>query len=311
MIKRNHLKLILILALGMMPVTAFAQTLQYTMEHNDIERQYQLFVPEHYDLESSGRLLMVLHGGGMTSIEMVNHTGRRFNELVDENRLNVIVVYPAGVDRGWNDGRIREGRVSYDMGIDDVDFLLTLADTLATDYNIQADQLFLTGFSNGAAMSYRVACEYPQRVVAIAPVSNLIAGTVACEPELTVALLSIIGDEDPILPLTGGDLFYWDTPLGNVLSLEDTLAIWHDVGECEGYDDRVDLPDTDPDDGTTVSVIEALNCQQPLISMIIHGGEHTWANSARYQSVETFGRTSKDVDASEVIFEFFMQVGLG
>lgn len=303
--------LLMTLFISFFTVSGYAQTIEYTLDHQDVERSYKLFVPEHYDSDEVGHLILVLHGGGMTSSDMINHTGQRFNELVEAHMLNVLVVYPSGIGRGWNDGRIREGQVAYEKGIDDVSFLLTLAETLAIEYNIVSDELYIAGFSNGAGMAYRLACESSDEVVAIAPVANTIASTLTCEPEHSVAILSIVGDEDPILPLSGGDLYYWDIPLGSVLSLDDTLLLWHEVNGCDGYTSPVILPDSDPDDETTISKITAVNCEKLIQSMIIHGGGHTWAGSPLYMPEDEFGRRSNDIDASDMIFEFFISVGLG
>ena len=288
-----------------------AQTTQHTFPYDNHQRSYRLFVPEHYNADELGQLIIVLHGGGMTSPQMINHTGQQFNKLIDEQMINAIVVYPDGIKNGWNDGRIRQDQTAYRENIDDVGFLLALADTLATDYNIDPNDLFVTGFSNGAGMSYRLACEQSEHVTAIAPVANVIASTITCEPKTAVAVLSVMGDEDPIVPLAGGDVFFGDTPLGNVLSLDDTLKIWHERNHCDEYDTPFILPDNDADDGTTVSITHASDCDVPVSSMIIHGGGHTWAGSKLYVPIEDYGRTSEDVDAGEVIFSFFMDIGLG
>ena len=290
-----------------LPTTA--QISQHTLEHGGMDRQYQLYISPGYDADSPAYLIMILHGGSMTGTDMLDMTSSRFNEWVDEQHLNAIVVYPDGIGKGWNDGRVREQR-AYNEGIDDVDFLLTLVDTIASDYNIQTDALFLAGFSNGAGMSYRVACEHPERVAAIAPVSNMIASTLPCTPASPVALLSIIGDEDPILPLEGGDLFFGEMPMGSVLSLDETLAVWHDVNACQGYGDALDWPNADSEDGTIIQVTEALDCEQPVTSMIVHRGGHTWPGSAPYLPIETYGQTSMDMNAADVIMAFFQQVGL-
>jgi polyhydroxybutyrate depolymerase len=49
-------------------------------------------------------LLFVLHGGGGTNRGMFRLTNGRFNELAD--RDGFFVVYPQGIDKSWNDGRL-------------------------------------------------------------------------------------------------------------------------------------------------------------------------------------------------------------
>jgi len=269
--------LTLLLSLALVPMS-FAQTTRDTLVHDDIERNYRLFVPDHYDATISGHLIMVLHGGGMDALLMRQVTDERIAQRVIEEQINAIVVYPNGFGNGWNDGRIREGQASSRAQIDDVGLLLSLADTLAEDYNIDPNALYVAGFSNGGSMAYRLACEASERISAIAPVASLLASDITCKPTNPVAVLSIFGDEDPILPESGGDIIYWEMSLGTVKSLEDTLSIWETANGCDGYDTPIDL-DNSADDETTVSRNNGADCDIPLSSIVIHGGGHTWAGS--------------------------------
>lgn len=287
-----------------------AQTTRETLTHDDIERNYRIFVPDHYDLAQGGHLLMVLHGGGMDNLLMRQVIGERIAERIIEEELNVIVVYPNGFGNGWNDGRIRENWSDSRQNIDDVSLLLSLADTLADGYNIDPNALFVTGFSNGGGMAYRLACDTSNRITAIAPVASLLADGIPCEPDTSVALLSIFGDDDPILPITGGDIDYWGTSLGRVHSLDDTLDIWASANNCNGFDDPITLADI-ADDDTTANQISDADCDTPLISIIIHGGGHTWAGSSYTVPTEEYGRTSQDINAGDMIVDFFISVGLG
>ena len=139
----------------------------------------------------------------------------------------------------------------------------------------------------------------------------MMASTLPCEPDSPVAVLSIMGDEDPIVPLEGGDLFFGEIPLGDVLSLDETLTIWHETNNCDGYAEPINLPDSDPDDETTISIQNALDCDMPVSSMVIHGGGHTWAGSELYVPIEDYGRMSRDINAGDAILSFFMDLGLG
>jgi len=55
------------------------------------------------------------------------------------------------------------------------------------DYNIDPKRVYVTGISNGAIMSYRLACELSSKITAIAPVDGNIPNLLfknACHPEL-------------------------------------------------------------------------------------------------------------------------------
>lgn len=56
--------------------------------------------------------------------------------------------------------------------VNDVAFISALLDKLESKYKINIDRVYATGMSNGAIMSYRLACELPDRFAAIAPVAG-------------------------------------------------------------------------------------------------------------------------------------------
>src|SRR5690606_10166507 len=68
-----------------------------------------------------------------------------------------IVVFPDGLNNEWSYlGGIVSGEI-FNMP-DDVAFLSTLVDDLALDLNVDLSRVYLTGFSNGGFMTYRMAC---------------------------------------------------------------------------------------------------------------------------------------------------------
>ena len=60
----------------------------------------------------------------------------------------------------------------YGSGIDDVAYLSGLIDDIEALATITNDKVYFTGHSNGGFMSYRMACERPQRVQAIASLAG-------------------------------------------------------------------------------------------------------------------------------------------
>jgi len=52
---------------------------------------------------------------------------------------------------GWCCGKAEKN------GVDDVGFISALIDKMLDDYNISPDKVYVTGMSNGAFMSYRLA----------------------------------------------------------------------------------------------------------------------------------------------------------
>ncbi len=87
----------------------------------------------------------------------------------------IAVAYPDGIGGSWNAGGCC-GQAEAD-DLDDVGFILALVDELVASYSIDPDRVYLTGFSNGGLLAYRLACE-SDRFAAIAPVGATLVGGV-------------------------------------------------------------------------------------------------------------------------------------
>src|SRR6185295_11490228 len=141
------------------------------------------------------------------------HTG--FSQLADEQGF--IAVYPDGFRRRWNDGR------SSGPSQDDVGFIRSLLDSLKTEFAIDPRRIYATGISNGAMLSYRLACDLPGVFAAIAPVAGALPANLPerCLPATPVSVAAFQGTADPSLPYDGGG-----TPPAAVLSAERSVAFW-------------------------------------------------------------------------------------
>jgi polyhydroxybutyrate depolymerase len=177
----------------------------------DLDRHYTVHVPPTYDGKQPVPVVIMLHGGGGTGRAAAQET--LWGEKADQ--AGFLAVFPEatppdltkpGKFRGnpqtWNDGsgRFHAGQ----KGVDDVGFLDAMLDDLARRFTVDGRRIFVTGFSNGASMTFRVGEELSHRVAAIAPV----AGACWCDaPRLKqpVSLCYITGDADPLNPLEGGE----------------------------------------------------------------------------------------------------------
>ena len=72
--------------------------------HNKLERTYHIHFPEGYLKSQKLPLILALHGRGGEGESMILVTRGGFSRPSD--RDGFIVVYPDGIDKGWNDGRI-------------------------------------------------------------------------------------------------------------------------------------------------------------------------------------------------------------
>jgi len=249
----------------------------------------------------------VLHGGGGTGYGMPRFTG--FNAIAD--RENFIVVYPDGIEKHWNDGREPKRYRTHIENTDDVGFISALIDELSSELNIDTGRIYVTGISNGGMMSHRLACELSERIAAFSPVvSNLpVSMLKVWNPSRPMPALIINGTDDPLVPWEGGDIRLGIMKLGEVLSVADTVKFWTTMNRCSSSPIVTELPDKDPNDGTTVRKEIYAGCSDgaEVVLYTIEGGGHTWPGGIQYLPESFIGKTSREFNASEVIWQFFKE----
>jgi polyhydroxybutyrate depolymerase len=270
------------IVLALTPGTAAAQARRITVA--GVEREYRVHLPA----AASGRpdaLVLVLHGGGGTAAGIAAHT--RFDRVAD--RGGFIVVYPAARNRYWLDAR-----PGYERG-DDVAFLRLLADTLRRQHGIPAHRVFAAGISNGAMMSYRLACEAPGSVAAIGVVAGAMPAALrnSCAGAAPAALVALHGTEDRLVPFDGG---------GSLLAVPASVSLWAARAGCGAAttSDSIDAVR----DGTLVIRMVYPACAVPIEVHTIRGGGHTWPGGPRVRA-RILGRTTREIDAAEVLWRFF------
>jgi polyhydroxybutyrate depolymerase len=264
------------------------------------DRTYELYVPENYVEGQAAPLLLVLHGAGGTGARSQSWLG--LDELAEESGF--IVVYPDGLANNWDFGTGLPTRSGTPFRVDDVEFLVWLVDEIGSDYTIDRERVFAAGMSNGALMTYRLACEAPETFAAIAAVAApvYVPAVRGCE-DTPVSVLYIHGTEDRILS--------WDRVLlrnGQVFGFSafDSFAFWLQHNGCDQADIQAEeLPDTDPEDDSTVRHLAVDDCAEGTEVHFygIEGGGHTWPGHAFDVDLE-LGQLNMDMDASAVIMDW-------
>ncbi|MCA8907068.1 MAG: hypothetical protein KDA64_04150 [Rhodospirillaceae bacterium] len=241
--------------------------------------------------------VIVLHGGMGTGARIAASSG--FAEAAAA--AGFTAVFPDGLDRRWNDGRVgwRNGE-----GPDDVAFLSTLADALVADGIALPDRIYLAGISNGGMMSFTMACLASERFAGIGTViANLPAGIGPCAPA-AVPLVMVNGTDDPLVPYGGGGVGIFGRR-GEVLGVEQTAGLFAVAFGCGGPT-AAELADRDPGDGTTVTRIDWQGCLPGAGVTLyrVNGGGHTvpgWSVRAR----RLFGASNRDFSAAQAILAIF------
>jgi polyhydroxybutyrate depolymerase len=274
---------------------ASARDLPGTFRSGGMNRTYTLHIPPGDPVG----LVLSLHGGGGTGIGQQGLTD--FDTVADAN--NLLVAYPDGYDRSWADGR---GASPADRHhVDDVGFLVGLAGKLQSEYNIAAGHVFVTGMSNGGFMTNRLACDRADVFAAIAPVAGTLGKGVACNPSRPVSVLEEHGTVDPLVPFNGGNV-RGRGGISHSISVRSMVDKWRAADGCPGDPSVQVLPDVG--DGTVVHRFDSTACaaSTEVVFYQIDNGGHTWPGGKQYLPQAIIGRTSRALDASEVIVRFFL-----
>jgi polyhydroxybutyrate depolymerase len=257
-------------------------------------RNYLLHVPPPSTANVPKPLVLVFHGGGGTAANMPRFTG--FDDLADAKGF--FVAYPDSLNKHWNDGR--------DLSpADDVAFIRALISDLQLAHKIDPKRIYATGISNGGFFSNRLACDLADKIAAIASVAATMPEVLApiCNPSRPVSVMFIHGTEDPLVPIAGGPVARTH---GNALSLTQAARFWRDWDQASPKPVSDDLPEK-VHDGTTVhrEVFGGGKQATEVVVYTIQGGGHTWPGGSQYAPALFVGKASKNLEATQVIWDFF------
>jgi polyhydroxybutyrate depolymerase len=268
------------------------------------------FLAQFPDLKPAP-LVIVLHGNTQTGADMKTRTSW---PLV-ANRERFGVIFPDGLNHAWADLRPdtkRADRVP-PKGTDDTGFIVRLIEKYVADGSADPKRIYVTGLSNGGAMTITLVCARADLLAAAASVIMNLTDEVAaaCHPSRPVPILMMNGTADPLIPFEGGKgssrfavTGFWPTMK--------TLAFWRKLNGCEIGDGAVtDLEDRDHEDQSSVTRIES-RCPPALDVVLyrVNGGGHRMPgvfSDARFARIASafLGPQNHDIDGAETIWAFF------
>lgn len=279
---------------------------QKTITIGGVQRTYYVSTPPNYPNRfRKYSVMFVLHGGSGTGPKVAQTS----DMVAQADRLGFIAVFPnSNGGKPWNDGRS-----STSMNGNDVAFLVAVSDLLVKEGSAAATRIFVAGVSNGGMMAQRLACDTNRFAAAAAMVANMPVDyvTLCHPPKRNMPMEFFMGTADPLMPYNGGATngAAYGGAGGNVLSAQDTVALWSNYGGCTGEEvlplqDRVN-------DGTHVIRHTSTGCRTG-VQVIFHeivGGGHCWPGSQTRATAAT-GICTENVNASDEIVHFFQAYGL-
>lgn len=283
----------------------------------DFRREYRLFVPK-----VSGDplpLVVFLHGTGATAPWADSETGwsglaaREGFVLALPQALPPDILLPPKFLSNpprWNDGsdsgqQKLEGRARRSDSVhppaDDVSFITAVIDDAVTRTGADSRRVFVSGFSNGAAMAFRFAAERADRVAAAAPVAGY-CWVLNPRPVRPVPTLYVVGTADPLVPVRGGQVRSpWLHRYVGRPPLNEVLDRWATAIGCEP------VPVAESESGSVQT--DSYPGPVPFRVVQIAGLGHHWPGGKGQFNHRIAGPPSDTVNGTELVWEFFKSQG--
>ncbi len=275
-----------------------------------LDREYVIHVPASYNKSKPIPVVIMLHGMGGSALNALRETG--WSAKADKETF--IVVYPEATrpdsskppslknnPQAWNDGsgRFHAG----ENKVDDVAFLNAVIDKITKDYNIDTRRIFLTGFSNGASMSFRAGAELSKRIAAIAPNAGA-CWTDTPKLERPISVCYITGTADKLNPLEGGfpQLAIGGKDQGGQRkpAVQTTIDKWAKSLDC---------PEKASSDKTANGVRTCSygfgRKQSEVVFITVEGLGHMWAGGENAVPEFLVGKPTDKLKATDVAWDFF------
>lgn len=284
---------------------------RYTLEHDGLEREYFVFLPSSYDGNSEHPVVVFMHGYGGTATGTEAEVTQGLNFYAE--KFGYAVVYPQGtwfMDQAgtpnqwevtsWNhisdafdDGPFRPiceanvarapcppecgdcGQCGWASCNDDVGFLKSLVGEIRSTYAI--NDVFVSGFSNGAMMAHRIACESSELFSAAMLVGGRVERDFECTPTNPMPLLQVNGGADATVPADGkvssGGYYFADT--------RSVSEYWLDGAACAADPQPWTSPAVV---GTTAQcTISCADSQSVSVDCLWPAGNHRWPGTEDFR----------------------------
>ena len=282
---------------------------QHNIKVAGLNRNFFSYRPVNLPLNSP--VFFVLHGSTQTASDMRQSVAFEFESLAD--RFGFIVVYPNGYDNHWNDCRASADYLANTENIDDIAFFRAMIKYFAENEQADPNAIFVTGYSNGGHMAYKLAMETPELVKAIAPIAaNMpVDSNLDCNKTgVAVSVAILNGRNDPINPYDRGSVeILGNTSRGSVLSTDASINYWLALAGTNQNENGAKKtfvhPEVDGNPETQVIETRWNNAVVPIRLFDLKGAGHVVPSKlAHFPRI--LGGGAADVSGPQVITEFFL-----
>ncbi|MBM4242912.1 MAG: hydrolase [Deltaproteobacteria bacterium] len=205
--------------------TGAAGTREVTITSGGRERTFQLDVPESALGGDAVPLVLVYHGVFSSGPEIQANTGFPAKAAAE----GFITAAGDGIGQSWNAGVCCQP--AQGENVDDVGFTRDMVAAIESEYCVDGSRVYATGFSNGAAMVFRLACEAADLFAAFAPVGGSLA-LFPCEPALPRPIQITNMISDPVVDYRLGEFSFGELLKLNACSAARDFAQLAPTASC-------------------------------------------------------------------------------
>lgn len=260
-------------------------------------RHWMLHVPPGFQASRPTAVVYFFHGGGGNMAHGADD--KLYGQISASDRLGHLVVFPNG------HGRLKSGKLATwnagnccgaarDDQVDDVGFVRAIHAELLKRFSIDPKKVFAAGMSNGAMMSYRLACDAADLFTAITAVAGT-DNTRVCQPSRPVSVLHIHARDDERVLFNGGAGKASDQ-VTDFTSVADSVARWVGHDACQTQPRTVMSQ-------PGASCVEHDACQggSRVRLCVTDTGGHAWPGGQKARG----GRGSDALSATDEMTRFF------
>ncbi|MDH3531589.1 MAG: hypothetical protein OEO82_01595 [Gammaproteobacteria bacterium] len=282
--------------------------LRRTLRHDDIEREYFVYIPVGAIIgEAELPAVVAIHG--YTSTATGFQAAHGLNRHADQH--GYVVVYPQGshftatdeqggsrLVTSWNDLAANLphatagphctadstpypcppecgecARCGWTSCHDDSGFFGRMLDAIQAEFPVDSDRIYVLGVSAGGMMALRLGCNMSDRFAAIAPIIGQLAPGHACGPQTDLPMLHLFGGQDEVVRYDGragsADGFIYS-------SAAETAEQWAAAMACKAGPQPWQNPVTERAGLACTAYINCRVAGQEVVSCMDPDGGHAW-----------------------------------
>ncbi|AEE54149.1 alpha/beta hydrolase family esterase [Haliscomenobacter hydrossis] len=257
-------------------LTASAQLISDSMEIENHYRSFHFNRPENTRKNKS--LIFVLHGSGRNGKQMMAGAAKLDKLSSSEN---LIVVYPDGYKRYWNECRKAATTPPNLENINEEAFFEAMIQYFKKRYRINTKNVFVVGTSGGGHMAYKLAMTLPEKIKAITAIVASLpdpSNFDCLEKKVAKPVMIVNGTADPLNRWEGGEIILGNgVNMGLIRSTESSFQYWSALAGYTAEPVKTALPDIDPKDGKMIERYQFKAKGKPEVILLkVIGGKHDY-----------------------------------